>query len=98
MVECFIQLILIIPCTPYWDALDWWTVASTAPSLTFPFNSVAALAQWGAKFLQWPHQGAKNSTNHKWSEFNTNLSKLLSVNSITSFLSEDWKINEVFLI
>lgn len=42
---------------------------------------------WGAAyFLQCPHQGAKNSTNHTSSLSNTILSKLSSVSSTTSFL------------
>lgn len=68
-------------------AIIVWTVASTAPTLTFPLSSVAAWAQCGARLLQWPHHGAKNSTSHMSLLFNTSSSKLLSVSSTTSLES-----------
>lgn len=42
--------------------------------------------EYQTHFLQCPHQGAKNSTSHTSSLSNTNLSKLSSVSSTTSFL------------
>lgn len=74
----------ILKHTPYLLAITLCTVASRAPNLTLPFISEAALCQCGARFLQCPHQGAKNSTIHMSSLSNTSFSKLLSVSSITS--------------
>uniref|UniRef100_A0A6B0V582 Putative secreted protein n=1 Tax=Ixodes ricinus TaxID=34613 RepID=A0A6B0V582_IXORI len=78
------NLIVGKPLTPYLEASPWWTVASTAPSLTLPLSSVAAFSQCGARFLQWPHQGAKNSTSQRSSLSSTSSSKLLSSSSTTS--------------
>lgn len=48
------------------------------------FSALAAFLYGSTRFLQCPHQGAKNSTTHTSSEFKTNLSKLLGVSSTTS--------------
>ncbi|KAH9408966.1 hypothetical protein TYRP_011239 [Tyrophagus putrescentiae] len=50
------------PRTSYLLALAVCTVASRAAITTLPFSSEAACAQAGARFLQWPHQGAWKAT------------------------------------
>lgn len=57
--------------------------ASRAPSFTLPSNCEAADAHSGSRFLQWPHQGAKNSTSQISSLSMTVFSKLLSVSWTT---------------
>lgn len=47
------------------------------------FKALAAFVYSGTRFLQCPHQGAKNSTTQTSSPLTTNLSKLSGVNSIT---------------
>lgn len=74
---------------------------SRPTGLLFHFFNCTRLLQWEdfsflllginrfeyqTHFLQCPHQGAKNSTSHTSSLSNTNLSKLSSVSSTTSFL------------
>jgi hypothetical protein len=68
---------------------------STWPSFTLPFKFFAAVFHSGASFLQWPHQGAKNSTSHMSSLWMTSLSKLAVVRSTDalappSFLPPDF--------
>lgn len=70
--------------------LSHWNIMNLNICFTFPLSSEAAAAQWGAKFLQCPHHGAKNSTSQISSEFNTSLSKLESVNSTTSSPDADF--------
>lgn len=47
------------------------------------FKAFAAFVYSGTRFLQCPHQGAKNSTTQTSSPFITKLSKLLGVSSTT---------------
>ena len=56
---------------------------STAPTFTTPLRLLAAFSHAGASYLQWPHQGAKNSINHSWSESSTSFLKLSLVNFTT---------------
>ena len=44
---------------------------STAAIFNIPSNDLATFSYSGSKFLQCPHQGAKNSTNHKPFPFRT---------------------------
>lgn len=50
------------------NPLIYTSVFSFDPSIAaifaMPFNALAAFSYSGARVLQWPHQGAKNYTNH----------------------------------
>lgn len=44
-------------------ARDLWASASRAATVATPFKTEAAFSHVGVKAWQWPHHGAKNSTN-----------------------------------
>lgn len=84
---------LTYPRIPYCPARFWSTVASTAATFTPVFlRAFAAFSHSGARFLQCPHQGAKNSTIQISSLFSTE-AKLDPVNRVTSELAE-YSVNE----
>lgn len=67
-------------------ASDWWASASRAATVATPFNTVAVFSHTGVKALQWPHQGAKNSTKTTPLEFKTcDVSKICQ--KFVSFMS-----------
>ena len=44
--------------------ITWFTVASTAPTLIWPFNVVATVFHVSTKVLQCPHHGALKIINY----------------------------------
>ena len=74
------------PWTPNLRPSSLWSSASTLAMVTLSLansNFVASSSQTGTSALQWPHQGAKNSTRVGLPDFKTSWSKLDGSKSMT---------------